>query len=509
MPINAQATNLSNKIGIGYGTAQVPQASATGGNIAGDIRAARAQEDAKKAAKKKADTPDIIKAEKLLPAFRAPMNEYLADYYKNYPDWDDATRVQKESEAREMVSFYGNLSAQGQKANDALDPGKNIIFGGDEFEKLYNSDLYKGIKLGDIDSSESYNAVNGLNQVAYTNFETTVIPKLQGIVKHNESTGKTEWLDPETGNYVTSETKQVTQKEADQAIRGAVASDPSITASALQDAENIYGKDSSEYKKYEADPAQFYIDKYSNQLLKNWKGSSITEPKGGSGYSKVGYFEEDERDMNVMSPTEESGLFGSSIKAQAVKTQIKGSFTPSKKTYALLPEGYTLNKLKPIEEGEDWGGISETVEVGTNEWIVEGINIVPVFKKGAKGKKGTDIGGRLVDKDIMNDPEFKDQYEWSPVVVFKVEYEGQEDSYAPLDEIEGKVAAGFGKYWEDIKGDIYAKTDSLNNKETKKEETKELKGSKSQLEAAAKSNNLTYYEYKKSLEDQGYTIVIQ
>jgi len=144
MPINYQAASLTDKIDIGYGKAQVPQASAGSGNIAGDIRAARAQEEASKAAKRKAETPPKVEMGKLAPALQKVAGKDINAFYEWYKTEgatsDPSTIAQKQAELNQKLMGYTATSSQYYDKQKNYDRNK-ISFNEQQFRMLddYNS----------------------------------------------------------------------------------------------------------------------------------------------------------------------------------------------------------------------------------------------------------------------------------------------------------------------------------------------------------------------------------
>jgi hypothetical protein len=511
-----EQSQLASQIGVGYGEAQVLKDRAalieqTRANKAKE--AAKAAEAAKKAEKEKQAALNIEFPNDLAPAMQTALAREATKLYDEllpYYGTDGFDRKRQE-----LISEFSGKIAQAKEYTRQFKSGVNT-YAKDRGTKNYNPDtdddvnLVMNSNIGDA----SWDDVSGWMDKANTDLSTSYTSKgYAGLAKEIMpmvefgADKKTIMFPGKDGNTYTTTTEEFSEDDAKNLIRQTISTSDTPNDWLQSGLAEMSDADKKTYGEDINGIADYFADRFASDFTRDNIKTTYKEPKKGrkgEGYSDLGSFSSDERDMNVMSPYAEGGFFGGDeAEARAVPVPIKGSFQPKRLTRVTLPKGATLSKLKPFGEGATWDKEEEKLEVGVQELQLEGINVVPVFNEGEKGEvTGVDLSNRLVDKDLINNPEFKGRWSWQPVAIFLGATE-EDDAYAPLSEVESEIESGFGDDWADISSDIYARVEELN-----KEQQNVLEGTQAELEEAAETLGLPYEEYKKSLEDKGYTIKI-
>jgi hypothetical protein len=280
------------------------------------------------------------------------------------------------------------------------------------------------------------------------------------------------------GTIITTDTEKFTKNEANDLIfrnisQATNANDwlQSGLAAMSDDQKKAYGTDLNGVAQWWADEND---EKFVIDVTKGTRTKPVPDKEDkDKGYSSVASFNVDERPMNIISPEEVEGGFFSlgdtEVEGQPTKVPIRGAVNSVRPVVIDITKGSMFKSLSPVEKGETWEDGLSNVSVGVDKLLLEGINIVPFFKKGVLGeKKQTKIGGRLVSESLLDNPYYKDKIEWKPAAIFVNEYvdEGtpERNIYTPLSNVKSEVKKGFGKHWDAIETDLYGQVDKLNNK---------------------------------------------
>jgi len=490
-----EQSQLASQIGVGYGEAQVlPDRAALIEQQAArkEREGARAAEAAKKAEAEKRAALKIDFPNDLTPAMQSALAREATKMYQELRPYYGTEGFDQKKQ--EMLSEFTGKIAQAKEYTRQFKSGVDT-YAEDRGTKNYNPDTDTDINLV-MDSNigdASWEDVSGWMEKANTDLSTSYTTKgYAGLAKEimpivNFSADKNTVMFPgKDGKTYTRTTEEFSEDDAKNLIRQTISTSDTPNdwlqsgLAEMSDADKkTYGTDLNGISDY-------FADRFASDFTRDNIKTTYKEPKkdkDGEGYSDLGSFSSDERDMNVMSPYAKGGIFGGDkAEARAVPVPIKGSFQPKRLTRVTLPKGATLSKLKPFGEGSTWDKEEEKLEVGVQELQLEGINVVPVFNEGEKGEvTGVDLSNRLVDKDLINNPDFEGRWSWQPVAILLGDTE-EDDAYAPLSEVESEIESGFGDDWADISSDIYARVEELNKgqeepkeEELSKEEASRLK----------------------------------
>lgn len=515
-----QGTRAS-QMGVGYGEAQVAPQTARGGNIAGDIRQARALEQKKKKAKEK--ELDLDDAGDVLPIYQTMLgkeNNALYEWGKKHQDDEDFA-----------IKWNQKKMEHGAKIAEAREESKRFrtLQGDFDRNKNYNKDSLRSADLSMDYASvlddkgnqvftweEGSDVVKDANKGYSEGYASKGFKELSDImrpqVNFSKDKNKFEFIDSE-GRQIMTSTESFTKDQARNLILNNMKTmDNDFYQSGLNQ------MDDSDKKNYGDDingVAEWYADEYADEFLQQYKSQTVTPAPKGSGYSDIEdstSWDSEARNLDMHSPYfKEEG----DVRGQLTNTKIYSSWTPYKDVKVNLPitdEMYPLSFGETEDEDEEGRRITYDTWEGADAWrksqgtgvgtyYVSEIDIVPVYKKGTKGKKSKqDMSGLMVEDGLQKEQEGK--WEYKPMVILKGSGSDSQSVYIPLDKIEAKISPKI-KNWNEVKSNMDLELERIRGGQEGSEEISYTDTEESGISRVMKMNNISREEAIKALRDAG------
>lgn len=244
-------------------------------------------------------------------------------------------------------------------------------------------------------------------------------------------------------------------------------------------AEEQYNGLIRDYGQKQVEEAFGSVDNYK-KLAESWRKESTTVSQvkegGGFGFGKQNNFGVDVNtrpmDMqSVISYKEDSDVLTAgkfNVTSQA-SVQLPSGFSGS------ILSGKNFMPLQPFKEGkeyskEDAEKILRARDIGANKYNIASVQVVPVYKKGAKGEKtDVDLEGMMVEDDILNNldkyPNLKDKIEFIDVAFIDPSGKTGVEGYVPREDVDNifRTNSKTKKTWDKTISELEKVIQDLNN----------------------------------------------